>query len=101
MPNCNDHIFKKMTPPFDGYYMCINCAYIKGGSGASVDTRWKMVEFGNWEKMQEAWKNRQDPQTCKHNYEYFVPFIAGTQVFVEICIKCFDTKGVVFDIPRF
>ena len=29
----------RMTQPFNYYYMCVKCAYIKGGSGSSLNTR--------------------------------------------------------------
>jgi hypothetical protein len=53
------------------------------------------MEYGNLDKMQESWKNFKDLDTCNHNYDYLIPKIAEPQVFIEICNKCFSTKGLI------
>jgi len=53
------------------------------------------MEYGNLDKMREAWKNRQNPEICTHDWDYMVwPGSKGT-IFIELCRMCFDTRGTV------
>ena len=53
------------------------------------------MEYGNLDKMQEALKNRQDPDTCQHDWDYMVRSMAKGNIFIELCSKCFDTRGTI------
>jgi hypothetical protein len=53
------------------------------------------MEYGNLDKMRETFKNRQDPDTCKHDWDYMVQALAKGTIFVELCRNCFDTRGTV------
>jgi len=53
------------------------------------------MEYGNLEKMREALKNRKDPDTCKHEWDYMVHSTLKGSMFIELCPKCFDTRGTV------
>jgi hypothetical protein len=53
------------------------------------------MEYGNLDKMREALKNRQDPDTCEHDWDYMVQALGKGTIFVELCRNCFDTKGTV------
>lgn len=53
------------------------------------------MEYGNLDKMREALKNRQDPDTCEHDWDYMVHSTRKGSVFIELCPKCFDTRGII------
>jgi len=54
------------------------------------------MEYGNLDKMREAWNNRQNPYTCIHEWDYMVlQNPNGGNAFIEICPKCFDTMGTI------
>jgi sulfur relay (sulfurtransferase) complex TusBCD TusD component (DsrE family) len=45
--------------------------------------------------MRKAFKNRQDPDTCEHDWDYMVQSMARGNVFIELCRNCFDTRGTI------
>ncbi len=51
------------------------------------------MEYGNLNKMREALKNRKDPDTCEHKWDYMVYSTPKGSIFIELCPRCFDTKG--------
>lgn len=53
------------------------------------------MDYGNLDKMMNAWKNRQNPETCSHDWDYMVVPKSGGTMFVEICKLCFDMKGTI------
>jgi sulfur relay (sulfurtransferase) complex TusBCD TusD component (DsrE family) len=53
------------------------------------------MEYGNLDKMREAFKNRQDPDNCKHDWDYMVQGMAKGNIFIELCRNCFDTRGTI------
>ena len=53
------------------------------------------MEYGNLDKMREVLKNRQDPDTCEHDWDYMVQSMAKGNIFIELCQNCFDTRGVL------
>jgi sulfur relay (sulfurtransferase) complex TusBCD TusD component (DsrE family) len=53
------------------------------------------MEYGNLDKMRKAFKNRQDPDACKHDWDYMVQGMAKGNIFIELCRNCFDTRGTV------
>jgi hypothetical protein len=50
------------------------------------------MTYGNLDKMKQSWLNRQDPETCEHDYD---PMVGPMGMLIEMCLKCFDTKGIV------
>ena len=52
------------------------------------------MKYGNLDKMREALKNRQDSDTCEHDWDYMVQGMAKGNIFIELCRKCFYTKGI-------
>lgn len=53
------------------------------------------MEYGNLDKMREAFKTRQDPDTCEHDWDYMVQGMAKGNMFIELCRNCFDTRGTI------
>lgn len=53
------------------------------------------MDYGDLDKMREAWNNRQDPDTCIHEWDYMILPGANGNMFVEICPICFDMRGTV------
>lgn len=53
------------------------------------------MDYGNLDKMMNAWKNRQNPETCSHDWDYMVVPKSGGTMFVEICTLCFDMRGTI------
>ena len=53
------------------------------------------MEYGNLDKLREALKNRQDPDRCKHDWDYMVQGMAKGNIFIELCRNCFDTRGTI------
>lgn len=53
------------------------------------------MEYGNLDKMREAWNNRQDPDNCIHEWDYMIVPGSGGNMFFEICPLCFDMRGTV------
>lgn len=53
------------------------------------------MEYDNLDKMREAFKNRQDPDTCEHELDYMVHSTPKGSIFIELCSRCFDTRGTV------
>lgn len=53
------------------------------------------MDYGDLDKMREAWKNRQDPDTCVHEWDYMVVPGANGNMFVELCPLCFDMRGTI------
>ena len=53
------------------------------------------MEYGNLDKMREAFKNRQNPDTCEHDWDYMVSPNKNGNLFIEICPKCFETFGTM------
>jgi sulfur relay (sulfurtransferase) complex TusBCD TusD component (DsrE family) len=45
--------------------------------------------------MIESFKNSQNPDTCKHDWDYMVQGMARGNIFIELCKKCFDTRGTI------
>ena len=53
------------------------------------------MEYGNLDKMREVLKNRQDPDTCEHDWDYIIQSMAKGNIFIELCQNCFDTRGTL------
>ena len=53
------------------------------------------MEYSNLNKMREAFKNRQDPDTCEHDWDYMIQSMARGNFFIELCRNCFDTRGTL------
>jgi len=53
------------------------------------------MEYGDLDKMREAWKNRQNPETCTHDWDYMVVPGDNGNMFFEICRLCFDMRGTI------
>lgn len=45
--------------------------------------------------MQKNFKNRQNPNICKHEWDYMIYSTEKGNIFIELCKKCFDTKGTI------